>query len=800
MLGAIIITIRMKPKIPKNKNNQPPVADGEKSGGGTIGDDASSDLRNRYIGVTYRSRRKKFQARMYRGSYEYNLGLFDLAADAALAYDAAHRVAGGRGSGPAPPSSPKADVKLISKVGANSPETSDESSMVTGAEEIIYALDWIDCASGTERPSGLPEDDPMHLNFLRPSDFREAREKEISSHKANSSNDNNGDTVFPTELDLKLRIKKEILNIAKTYVMHQAKTSSSPDDSDMMSSSDDEAFNEGGNNFRQVKKRKLHMDMSASDDYGCREMLSLNRKSPGELKKAARAQKLTEFMTGGEASVDSNINNDLASKSNHADALGKDSKPSASDAESIQQQLQQNLAKQQALTIDSFHGSFNQGALMRSLLSQYSLEQVLRFAVERPDLVNEDTIGDFVRGQRTNMSQQIVHNNQTDLLYAQLQAAMMTGGHFNPTQLPVGLQALVAELKPSQSAGVEVIKRMCQDGVGDGAGTLGQASGGEKPPGESPLLVDVLEEYRKQCAGNQGQLNLQKKITNEAKRAALAQKLSIHLSNETKESFVAETIKTNKKEKSDSEPPVMKAIAVRGDSKNKDIKQSKLDDIGNSSHLGVAASSEVKPTRQENAMLLQSVSVPGLVTTAGLQQALPLLQSIDPFQQAILQHVTMNGNAQQDHLHQSFGGGDISALLAQEVSNRRFAMETLMNEEYRLQQLRQSLQTQTMSPYLNFGDFGVPGSNNVLSHMASNNTRANGLPNSLIQQGMNSQNQDLLLQQVLALQANQNASMGGALQPAINEQMLQSQGIDARALTQMLLSQQLRGGLSQPPS
>ena len=453
----------MKPKTPKNKTKKQPsssaATDAEKTE--IIKGDDPSDLHRRYIGVTYRSRRKKYQARMYRGSYEYNLGLFDLAADAALAYDAAYRVAGGEGSVAAPSTTSSNDPKNNAGTkGGGDRSEEDSSAMVTGAEEIKYSLDWIDCADEMERPSGLSDDDPMHLNFLRPSEFRDARQKEIASRRATNhlNNDNVDDLVVPTESDLKLRMKK-----ATTYVAQQATKFEVDDDSDQQESSDnnddDDDLDQGvGNNSRvgkigsrPAKKRKLDMNMSAIDDESCHEeaqtLLSLNKKCSVESKKAARAQKLMEFMTGGDTSMGCNL--EQASKLNQASAKeGTDAKSAAT--ESIEQQLQQSLARQQALTIDSFRGSFNQSALMSSLLSQYSLEQVLRFAVERPDLVNDDTIREFVRAQQTDMSHALVRNNQADLLYAQLQAAMMTGGHFNPTQLPLVAQA-PAESKRSQN-------------------------------------------------------------------------------------------------------------------------------------------------------------------------------------------------------------------------------------------------------------------------------------------------------------------------------------------------------------
>ena len=814
----------MKPKTPKNKTKKQPPSSAATGAEKTeiIGGDDPSDLHKRYTGVTYRSRRKKYQARMYRGSYEYNLGLFDLAADAALAYDAAYRVAGGKSNDP----KNNADTKG----GGNGSEEDSSSAMVTGAEEIKYCLDWIDCADEMERPSGLSDDDPMHLNFLRPYEFRDARQKEIASRRATNhlNNDNVDDLVVPTESDLKLRIKKEILNIATTYVAQQTKTSTSLDgDSDQESSDnndDDEGLDQGaGNNSkvgkigsRPAKKRKLDMNMSAVDDESCREeaqtLLSLNKKCSVESKKAARAQKLMEFMTGGDTSMGCNL--EQASKLNHAPAKeGTDAKSAVT--ESIEQQLQQSLARQQALTIDSFRGSFNQSALMSSLLSQYSLEQVLRFAMERPDLVNDDTIREFVRSQQTDMSHALVRNNQADLLYAQLQAAMMTGGHFNPTQLPLVAQA-PAELKGDQDGEVA-------------AGTVTQQNNGavasmpsgaeEKQVVESPFLVKVLEEYKKQGLGDQDQAALQKKLTNEAKRAALAQKLSIHLSNEPVTSNETERLESDEKEKSRSnQPPLVgdsrkkagKTSPVKkgGNKKGKGKKESNINTnnkgLDNASDVGAtnAAANDVKPIRQEGMVPLQSINAPGSAPATGLQQAFPSLHQMDPFQRAILQQAMANGGSiPQQELSQTFeGGGGAAALLAaHEASNRRLALEALMSEDYRLRQLRQTLQFQSLLPHLHTGGFGVPGSTNLLNQIASNNAlAAAGLQNGLIQQSMNSQqNQEFLLQRALALQqANQHASLSGALQQPASS----SQGIDSGTLSQLLLLNQQGGSSSQPSS
>ena len=776
----------MKPKIPKRKQRHAPEV---------VDDDGNKEESSRYIGVTYRSRRKKYQARMYRGSHEYNLGLFDLAADAALAYDAAHRVAGGKVS--------------LSNVPSKSSKDGCAATSLADEEEIKYALDWIDCADDMERPQGLAEDDPMHLNFLHPSDFRQAREREIFAYKDKNINSDSSeeDVELPTESELKLRMKQEILNIAKTYVSQQVISLGPPDDGSDLTFSNDDEEGECSNQTQSqndteaqgmgsgpTKKRTFqHINMSSQYE-DCHEeaetLLSLNRRKSKESKQAARAQKLMEFMAGDNAKTDgagaqaSSLNQNLSST--------EERKQSSSDAEIIQQQLQENLARQQAMTIDSFNGSFNQQALMSSLLGQYSLEQVLLFARERPDLVNEETILEFVRNQRTGMSQQLVNDsNQADLLYAQLQAAMMTGGHFNPTQLPMGMQGA------NNSGG----RHIQQNNLGDRLNGSGHQDGqttDSKPSHESPFLMKVLEEYKKQEAVNQDQAALQKKISNEARRAALAQKLSVHLSNESNASIASGKNKADENKRSCipasfQESASESGRAINGDSENKvksassNAKDDNVEKNEVNSSVGIVKdSNEVKEVEQ----------VPqDLGSFAGLRQSFNPLQTIDPFQKTIIQHTMVNGEQLQNS--QPLGGRNASELAAQDFAFR--LQQQLMNEEYRLQQLRLSLQNQVFSQYLHRGGLGA------LNGMASNNSFPGGHANSLMQLSMNNNNQEMLLQQALALRANQNASLGGGdLQSQGSqgraEHMLlaaaQSQGIDAGALAQLLNQR----GLSQPPS
>jgi len=154
--------------------------------------------RIRYAGVTFRSRHSKYEARTCRG---YDLGLFDLACDAALACDVAHRIAGGNGD----------DLQQTSPLITND------------VEEIKYALNWLDLASdeenGRRRGDETAGGAGTIINFTSPSSYREARGKEIGDYLA-------GNIHYPTfnlknvpqEEELKKRIKMEILNLARAYV------------------------------------------------------------------------------------------------------------------------------------------------------------------------------------------------------------------------------------------------------------------------------------------------------------------------------------------------------------------------------------------------------------------------------------------------------------------------------------------------------------------------------------------------------------------------------------------------------
>lgn len=156
------------------------------------------DNKSSYFGVTYRWRhRGKFQSRIYKHNKEYNLGLYDLASDAALAYDTACRL-----------------FNCVSTEPSASKKTCDETQVPGGLvlmelEDAKYVFDWLDLSD-----DGMKESDALErLNFLTPSLFREARAREISSRY---QKENENKCSFSTESLLKQKVRKEVLSVAKT--------------------------------------------------------------------------------------------------------------------------------------------------------------------------------------------------------------------------------------------------------------------------------------------------------------------------------------------------------------------------------------------------------------------------------------------------------------------------------------------------------------------------------------------------------------------------------------------------------
>lgn len=146
----------------------------------------------KYVGVTFRSSRIKYQARIYKGNKEYNLGLFDVSADAALAYDAVHRL-----------------VKFISRDPSNQKESLKEY------EENKSQTDWIDMS---DEEAKAFDSDKEKLNFLLPSEFMAARKKELIDRKMILSNGDNSRKSYPSLEELKLIVRKESIRIARVVL------------------------------------------------------------------------------------------------------------------------------------------------------------------------------------------------------------------------------------------------------------------------------------------------------------------------------------------------------------------------------------------------------------------------------------------------------------------------------------------------------------------------------------------------------------------------------------------------------
>jgi len=147
-----------------------------------------------YRGVTYRPLDFKYEAKVR----VHDLGLFDLACDAALAYDAAHRITAG---------------------GDDGDDDGNNALIANDAEEIKYALNWLD-----------HDDDQVEatsrsmVNFAKPSQYREARQVELGNYLAGKIHRPDFDLKKLLNKEaLKIRIKKEILNLARAYVATRQK-------------------------------------------------------------------------------------------------------------------------------------------------------------------------------------------------------------------------------------------------------------------------------------------------------------------------------------------------------------------------------------------------------------------------------------------------------------------------------------------------------------------------------------------------------------------------------------------------
>jgi len=227
-----------------------------------------------YHGVTFRSRRKKFQARLYRGCREHNLGLYDLAADAALAYDVGLRIcdAGMPNEEDLDESImvARGDVErqedhkdllggLAAKFLSGGMLVGDESqsenkeeydvdaedSSIEDENAVVYALDWLNPRIKHNTPLARRLNAKTNeFNFLVPSKFREARAEEIEdlrqgkglhSYTQQDFGGDGDDEVepikpedLPDENGLMKKIQKEVLRLADGYLAEN------PDETDVM--------------------------------------------------------------------------------------------------------------------------------------------------------------------------------------------------------------------------------------------------------------------------------------------------------------------------------------------------------------------------------------------------------------------------------------------------------------------------------------------------------------------------------------------------------------------------------------
>mmetsp|Transcript_19181 Transcript_19181/g.40459 ORF Transcript_19181/g.40459 Transcript_19181/m.40459 type:complete len:633 (-) Transcript_19181:3227-5125(-) len=170
----------------------------------------------KYAGVTFRASRDKYQARIYKGNKEYNLGLFDVSADAALAYDVAHRL-----------------VKKISAAHGKEKET------LEAYESDKNAPDWLDYGEDANANSGL---DPDKLNFLRPLDFKVEREKELNESQIAGTQKHEN---CPKLDELRVLVHKEAIRVVKIIVG---------------------AIDGGTNNYRRKSKKSAPMQDGALQD------------------------------------------------------------------------------------------------------------------------------------------------------------------------------------------------------------------------------------------------------------------------------------------------------------------------------------------------------------------------------------------------------------------------------------------------------------------------------------------------------------------------------------------------------
>ena len=583
---------------------------------------SASSTAQRFKGVTYHDDHSKYEAKMFRGSREYNLGLFDLASDAALAYDAAYRITG-------------------------------SGTITNDVEEIKYALNWLDHPSAS---SSTAMKDEGAFNFTAPSQYRSAREKELAEYKSGKvSHPGLDPKAVPSEEELKVRIKKEILNLAKAYVAQQGMPESSNEsqqanteqvggsagdengvvDESVISDLKDTKFKRKKKKFGPKKSWVPEEAESASarssqtgeetlstaeqeEEAERREqaeaLLFLTKKRNTETKKAGLAVKLEKLMSGSSSRASSNPPQDDDMIMDHAKLApsvaasagnpnnipeGSHAASAAQDEDAKIRQLQlqhQLLQQQQALVSLRAAGGAPAGMLPHGAgaLSQLAggggngtaaaangggmpmsnnpaLEQLMALAAQRPDMVNENVLRHAIQEQQA--------REAMALREAQLQAAFMANrglvpGEQQQQQLHGQLPSLSAQLGLAQAQATPVPGKseestsaekkpqaapspnesssnrptetsMEHDESSEASVAVLLASMGHRgpiPPGLAESLQAAMNERQNEngqhnptnIGAQEGEENnvidpqelMRRQLANEAKKAALAQKLS----------------------------------------------------------------------------------------------------------------------------------------------------------------------------------------------------------------------------------------------------------------------------------
>mmetsp|Transcript_39879 Transcript_39879/g.83391 ORF Transcript_39879/g.83391 Transcript_39879/m.83391 type:complete len:668 (+) Transcript_39879:107-2110(+) len=204
----------------------------------------------KYAGVTFRASRDKYQARIYKGNKEYNLGLFDVSADAALAYDVAHRL-----------------VKKISAAHGKEKETLE----IYEADK--NRSDWLEYGEDANANSGL---DPDKLNFLRPLDYKVEREKELNESQIAGTQKHEN---CPKLDELRVVVHKEAIRVVKIIVG---------------------AIDGGTNNYRRKSKKQAAMQDGVLRDG--------TLKNPSKKRKKSKASASSDNADGnGSSKQDPNV-------------------------------------------------------------------------------------------------------------------------------------------------------------------------------------------------------------------------------------------------------------------------------------------------------------------------------------------------------------------------------------------------------------------------------------------------------------------------------------------------------------